>query len=77
MKYATVSIHIGWRGDNVWIAGGTEWSEDHPIVRAYPDYFTDTPPAGVKPAPKKRRATKSAAGEPTSKGTATQKPDGE
>ena len=54
MKYAIVSLWVGYRGDSVWIGGGTEWPDDHPIVAAHPDWFTDTPPGGEPAKPKQR-----------------------
>lgn len=50
MKYPKLNGYVGFRGDSVRLA---PCPDDHPIVAAFPDLFTDTPPPGVEP-PKRR-----------------------
>lgn len=52
MKYPRQSGFIGHNGDNVWLRP-EGFPDDHPVVLAHPDVFTDTPPDGI--APPKRR----------------------
>lgn len=50
-KYATISAFIGFEGDNVQLLGGAPWDDDHPLVKARPDLFTDTPPGELAAEP--------------------------
>jgi hypothetical protein len=54
-KVSAVSMFVGWRGDSVWLGAGVEWPDDHPLVRAYPDYFADKPAGDTEPEKKARR----------------------
>jgi hypothetical protein len=64
MKYPKVNGFVGFRGDNVPLE---PYPDDHPVVAAFPDLFTDTPPPGVEAPRPKRRALKKAAATPTEK----------
>jgi hypothetical protein len=62
MKYPKVNGFIGFRGDNVPLK---PYPDDHAIVSAFPDLFTDDPPPGVEKP--KRRTLKKAATKPVEK----------
>jgi hypothetical protein len=62
MKYPKMNGFVGFRGDNVPLE---PYPDDHPVVAAFPDLFTDTPPPGVEKP--KRRTLKKAAATPTEK----------
>jgi hypothetical protein len=62
MKYPKINGFVGFRGDSVPLE---PVSDDHPIVAAFPDLFTDTPPPGVEKP--KRRTLKKAAATPVEK----------
>lgn len=63
MKYPKMNGYVGFRGDSVLLA---PVPDDHPIVAAFPDLFTDTPPPGVEPE-KPKRTVKKAADKPAQK----------
>jgi len=62
MKYPKRNGFVGFHGKNVPLV---PYPDDHPVVAAFPDLFTDTPPPGVKAPKPKRRTLKKAAAEPT------------
>jgi hypothetical protein len=64
MKYPKINGFVGFRGDSVPLE---PVPDDHPIVAAFPDLFTDTPPPGVEPEKPKRRTLKKAVDTPTEK----------
>ena len=59
MKYPLRPGFIGHDGDSVWLAP-EGFEDDHPVVVAHPDMFTDTPPPGIEPPKRKRGRPKRA-----------------
>lgn len=53
MKYPRRPGFIGFNGDNV-LLKPEGLPDDHPVVLAHPDMFTDTPPPGIEPPKRKR-----------------------
>lgn len=64
MKYPKMNGFVGFRGDSVPLE---PVPDDHPIVAAFPDLFTDTLPPGVEKP--KRRTLKKADAAPVEKPT--------
>lgn len=66
MKYPTLNGFVGFRGNSVPLE---PYPDDHPIVSAFPDLFTDTPPPGIEVTKPKRRTLRKAAAAPVEKST--------
>jgi hypothetical protein len=52
MMYPRLSGFVGHAGDSVWM-DPNGFPDDHPVVLAHPDLFTEVPPPGIE-APKRR-----------------------
>jgi hypothetical protein len=68
MRYPIRGGFVGYNGVSFPLKN---YPDDHPVVAAFPDLFTDKPPPGVKPEKPKRRVLKKSAAKKATAAPAT------
>lgn len=53
-KRATQNFAYGTKLGEQWVAGGTVFEENDPVVKSFPDFFEDVYETVANPAPVKR-----------------------